>query len=59
MAVVKTVISELLEMGLEESDQLIEYLKARRMNSLEVFRLAGHLIRFDHPVCLVTGGVHD
>ena len=38
----RTVASVLIEMGLEEADKLVQYVKARRMNSLEVFRLAGH-----------------
>ena len=38
----KTVVTQLVEMGLEESDILVRYVKARHINSLEVFRLAGH-----------------
>ena len=38
----KTVVTELLAMGLQEEDMLVKYVKARRMTSLEVFRLAGN-----------------
>ena len=37
-----TTTSVLLELGLEESDTLVKYMKARRMQSLEVFRLTGN-----------------
>ena len=37
-----TTVTELVNMGLQESDTLVKYLKARKIISLEVFRLAGN-----------------
>ena len=43
MAVTNTVFTELQQLGLVENDLLVRYMKARKMSSLEVFRLAGHI----------------
>ena len=51
---IPTTISVLLEMGLEETDTLVKYMKARKMTSLEVFRLAGN--RSLTSVMLIMGG---
>ena len=42
MAGAATTITELVNMGLEESDTLVKYMKARKITSLEVFRIAGN-----------------
>ena len=51
----KTMITELKSMGLEDGDTLIKYLLARRMTSLEVFRLAGNC--YPGFYTLLPGGV--